>query len=97
MATDKFFEEIAEQSLIKTSIVTKYFSVWAKIIVRQRIRYGAERIGYFDLFCGPGRYKDGTPSSPLVVLETAVANPDLRKHLVTFFIDEKQGSHQTSS
>src|SRR5208283_3900475 len=85
MATDTSFEEVAEQSLLKTSVVTKYFAVWTKIIVGQRKKYAREGIGYFDLFCGPGRYKDGTPSSPLMVLERAVADPDLRKHLVTIF------------
>lgn len=47
-----------------------------------------------DLFAGPGVYKDGTPSTPIVVLQKAVDDPDLRKMLVTFFNDKDKESAQ---
>jgi three-Cys-motif partner protein len=81
----RFFEEREDQSEVKARIVSKYFYVWAKIIApRARV----QRIGYIDLFAGPGRYKDGSASTPLMVLEQAIADPALRGSLVTMFNDE---------
>src|SRR6266536_2120114 len=84
--TSGFFEESREQSLVKSAIVSKYFWAWAKVIMSQ-IKRGGKKIAYVDLFAGPGRYKDGTKSTPLLVLEQAIANPDLRRMLVTIFND----------
>jgi three-Cys-motif partner protein len=42
---------------------------------------------YIDLFAGPGRYKDGTASTPLRVLSQAIEHPDMRNMLVTMFND----------
>lgn len=81
----RFFDEREDQSEVKARIVSKYFSVWAKIIAP---RARAQRIGYVDLFAGPGRYKDGSASTPLMVLEQAIADPTLRDCLVTIFNDE---------
>jgi hypothetical protein len=81
----KFFDEREDQSEVKARIVTKYFYVWAKIIAH---RARGQRIGYIDLFAGPGRYKDGSASTPLMVLEQAIADPALRDTLVTMFNDE---------
>lgn len=57
---EKFFDEREDQSEVKARIVSKYFGAWAKIIGPIST---AERIGYIDLFCGPGRYKDGSKST----------------------------------
>jgi three-Cys-motif partner protein len=45
-------------------------------------------LGYVDLYCGPGRYEDGRKSTPLLVLDKAIANPQLKDRLVTLFNDE---------
>jgi len=50
-------------------------------------RSWAKALAYIDLFAGPGRYEDGTKSTPILILEAAVQNPDLRKLLVTTFND----------
>jgi three-Cys-motif partner protein len=85
---DDFFEEFREQSLIKAKIVRDYFWAWAKVIIGARKRYGGEdRIAYIDLFSGPGRDKAGTKSTPLLVIETAIADPEMRDRLVTIFND----------
>lgn len=85
---NSFFDETTEQSQVKAAIVAKYFDAWAHIIVGAAKRYGnTDRIVYIDLFAGPGRYKDGTKSTPLLVLETAIADPDMRKMLVVHFND----------
>lgn len=90
MATAKFFDESLEQSQIKAEIVAKYFWVWAKIISP----YSA-RIGYIDLFAGPGRYKDGSLSTPIRVLEQAVKDDVLSKKLVAMFND-MNSNHATT-
>ncbi len=91
MTTNSFFNEQKEQSLIKARIVEKYFWVWAKIIIstiKASKRPTPEpKIAYIDLFAGPGRYKDGSKSTPVKVLETAIADPDMRSMLVSIFND----------
>jgi three-Cys-motif partner protein len=46
------------------------------------------RIAYMDLFAGPGKYKDDTPSTPVIVLQKAINDPRLREMLVTVFNDK---------
>lgn len=88
MPSDTFFEESTAQSRIKATIVRDYFWAWVKVIVSaQRKWKKGERIAYIDLFAGPGRYKDGTKSTPLLILETAIADPDMCERLVTIFND----------
>lgn len=88
MIGNAFFDEQKEQSLIKARIVEKYFWVWAKVVIPTVKRTASEpRIAYIDLFAGAGRYKDGSKSTPVKVLETAIADPDLRNMLVSIFND----------
>ncbi len=89
MTEDTFFDSPTEKSQIKIQIVTKYFPAWAKIIIKQAKKQGTTKVGYIDLFSGPGRYKDGSKSTPVFILETAINDPDLREMLVTFFNDKK--------
>ncbi|MBW2343915.1 MAG: three-Cys-motif partner protein TcmP [Deltaproteobacteria bacterium] len=86
MNTRLFFEESKEQSLVKATIVAKYFWAWAKVIIPSA-RKQSGRIAYIDLFAGPGRYKDGTKSTPLLVLERAIQDPEMLKMIVTIFND----------
>jgi three-Cys-motif partner protein len=86
MGNDRFFEEAKEQSVVKSTIVSKYFWAWAKVIM-PTVKRQAGRIAYIDLFAGPGRYKDGTKSTPLLILEQAIADADMRSMLVTIFND----------
>jgi three-Cys-motif partner protein len=89
MANQNFFDERLEQSQIKAEIVSRYFWVWAKIIMAT-MKAGAgrnKRIAYIDLFAGPGRYMDGTQSTPVMILEKAVRDPEMSQMLVTMFND----------
>jgi three-Cys-motif partner protein len=88
MVDNTFFEESREQSEIKARIVAKYFWAWAKVIIPTAKRRD-NRIAYIDLFAGPGRYEDGTLSTPLLVLQRAVEDPDMREMLVTIFNDKR--------
>jgi len=92
MTDNSFFDEAAEQSQVKTAIVEKYFAVWAKVIVNTQKRHPqhAQKIAYIDLFAGPGRYKDGTLSTPLKILSKAIEDEDLRDRLVAIFNDKDE-------
>ncbi len=83
--TDDFFDEQEEQSRVKSEIVVAYFGAWASIMATQ-----SRRIGYVDLYSGPGRYLDGEPSTPLLILEKAIAHQNKRvpQRLVSVFADE---------
>lgn len=84
---EAFFDEQGEQSKVKAAIVSKYFLAWAKVISGYLKDKSDKRIAYIDLFAGPGRYKDGAKSTPIFILEQAVAEPMLRDNLVTLFND----------
>jgi three-Cys-motif partner protein len=87
-----FFDESTEQSQIKAKIVSDYFFAWAKIITNvQR----SDRIAYIDLFAGPGRYKDGTTSTPLLILERGIRDPVIAQRLVTLFNDRDSNSSRS--
>ena len=86
MPTESFFTESSEQSKIKTAIVSKYFWAWAKVIMPWAKKSGG-KIAYIDLFAGPGRYEDGTRSTPLYILEAAIKDADMSRMLVATFND----------
>ena len=86
MSTTSFFDEQKEQSLIKARIVEKYFRAWANVMIPSAKRHNS-KIAYIDLFAGPGRYEDGSQSTPIKVLESAISNPDMQNMLVTVFND----------
>jgi three-Cys-motif partner protein len=90
--SNRFFEERSEASQVKAQIVDKYFRAWAGIVA-PRARGG--RIAYIDLFAGPGRYKDGSASVPLMVLQNAIDDPDLRDKLVSVFNDKNENNTRT--
>jgi three-Cys-motif partner protein len=86
MSTEDFFNESREQSKIKAKIVAKYFRAWATVIMpTMRDRGGL--LAYVDLFAGPGQYLDGTPSTPIIVIQAALKDPELTRRLVTIFND----------
>ena len=89
-----FFDESKEQSQVKATIVSKYFWAWANVIIPSAAQR-AKKIAYVDLFAGPGRYKDGTKSTPLLVLERAIHDSKMRGMLVTVFNDVNSDSSQS--
>lgn len=99
MKGDKFFDETMEQSVVKATIVEKYFGAWSRIITGTQLRHQeqSQKIGYVDLFAGPGRYKDGAISTPLRVLNAALANEKIHDRLITIFNDKDDAHVQTLS
>jgi three-Cys-motif partner protein len=96
MTDNSFFEEQKEQSFVKSTIVAKYFDVWSNVIISTQKLYPerSQKIAYIDLFAGPGRYKDGTQSTPLRILTNAIEKPDLRQRLVAIFNDKDENNYK---
>lgn len=86
MTTDEFFDDPRDQSIIKTEIVRKYFWAWAKVMI-PTVKNHARKFAYIDLFAGPGIYHDGTKSTPILIMERAAQEPDMRHMLEAHFND----------
>lgn len=88
MSNEDFFDEQSIKSEVKTEIVRKYFWAWAKVISKQVKKSGrSNKIGYVDLFAGPGKYKDGSKSTPIHIIEGAIRDEEVRDMLLTIFND----------
>lgn len=94
MADSSFFDESRDNSLVKAEIVAKYFWAWAKVIIPTAKKW-SNKIAYIDLFSGPGRYQDGSKSTPLLILERAIADLDMSQMLVTLFNDKDSNNTQS--
>ncbi len=92
--TENFFDEQSEQSQIKAAIVADYFWRWANVIISTQNRYPQhpQRIAYIDLFAGPGRYQNGSASTPLLIMQRAVADAKIRERLVAVFNDKDENN-----
>lgn len=90
MADNNFFEKQTLSSRVKASIVSEYFPKYCKIIVKKHM---PERIGYFDLFAGPGMYEDGNASTPLLIANNC-NNDNLLKQKVWMVFNDKDYSEQ---
>ena len=88
MSIEDFFDESRDQSLIKAIIVSKYFYAWANVMIPQAKKWSINKIAYIDLFAGTGFYKDGNKSTPLLILEKAIQNDNMREMLITVFNDK---------
>src|SRR4051812_15368882 len=86
MAITEFFAGQTEQSRTKANIVSKYFDGWSSILAPATRRRG-EGLQYIDLYSGPGRYDDGSESTPLLVLRKAIAKPRIHDLLTCVFND----------
>ena len=94
MDSKKFFDERTDQSEVKARIVEKYFYAWANVIMPTAEKR-EKRIAYIDLYAGPGRYKDGAASTPLLVLQHAINHPKMSQMLVALFNDADDGNTAT--
>jgi three-Cys-motif partner protein len=83
MSREDFFTTPEPQSRIKTELVTKYFEAWADVILPR----ASGSIAYVDLFSGPGKFEDGSDSTPLRILNHAKEDEALSRRLVTIFND----------
>jgi three-Cys-motif partner protein len=97
MTANSFFDEQTEQSLVKATIVAKYFDAWASVIVNTQKKnpHKTHKIAYIDLFAGTGRYGDGSQSTPLMILRKAIEKPEIRDRLVTLFNDKDKDNSRS--
>lgn len=82
MSTDGYWDDLEAHSEAKIAIVNKFFAAWAAIIC------GAMSQGYavyLDLYAGKGTYNDGTPSTPIRVIQHVIGNPTLAKKMRLVF------------
>ena len=68
---ERFFDYPQESSRVKQKIVVDYFLSWSNVLARDR------EVGYADLFAGPGRYKNGEKSIPVLVTEQVIQDARL--------------------
>ena len=83
--SSEFFKDQTEQSAIKARIVSSYFTAWARVIKKWN-----GRMGYVDLFCGPGRYGDNHPSAPLEIIQATLSDPVLTQKMQFLFNDQDE-------
>lgn len=76
---ERFFDYPRESSQIKQKVVVDYFVSWSNVLARDRT------VGYADLFAGPGKYKNGDKSIPLLIAERVIQDARLRKHVKLWF------------
>jgi three-Cys-motif partner protein len=74
-----FFDEPSSSSLIKQRFAVDYFMSWTNVLARNRI------VGYADLFAGPGLYKNGDKSVPVLIAERVIAEERLRNTVRLWF------------
>ena len=89
MTPKKFFDKRTAHSEVKARIVAKYFSVWAKVMMPTAAKSGKD-LAYIDLYAGPGRYRDRSVSTPLLILMHALKDENLSRLLKSYFNDDNQ-------
>lgn len=91
---DEFFKKLREGSRIKQKIVTEYFVAYNRVMARA----GRTKVGYADLFAGPGKYtnSDGATqkSIPILVCEATVSNELFRQKVHLWFNDGDRGNYE---
>ena len=80
---EKFYEKQTEQSSVKEKIVSSYFTAWLRVLKK----WGTP-LGYYDLFCGPGRYVDQKETAPLFIVKEVLNDSTLAPRMHLYFNDE---------
>src|ERR1700740_3708158 len=83
MPNEDFFDKQTPSSRIKANIVANYFPKYCKIINKKK----QSSIHYLDLYAGPGKYKDGNPSTPLLIGEACAEDAELKSIVQLMFND----------
>jgi three-Cys-motif partner protein len=76
---ESFFDKPTDASRLKHRVVTDYFSSYTNVLARNR------DVGYADLFAGPGIYRNGEKSIPILITERVIADERLRRHVRLWF------------
>ncbi|MFM2224179.1 MAG: hypothetical protein RJA07_381 [Bacteroidota bacterium] len=82
---DVFFNTQTHSSRIKANIVANYFPKYCKIL----LHYPQQEIRYLDLFAGPGIYKDGSLSTPMLIADACASDSRLKEFVYLMFNDNE--------
>ena len=82
--TEDFFKIQTPSSRVKANLVSQYFPQYCKIISKNVTQ---DKIRYMDLFSGPGKYKDGNLSTPLLIADLCLKDASLQKTVQLIFND----------
>lgn len=76
--------------MLKHGILRRYLEVFA---TKASTNSEGRRVAFIDGYAGPGTYRDGTPGSPAIALESAerVASFRLPRDLRCLFVEEHEG------
>src|SRR5579872_3853440 len=90
----EFFAKLRGGSRVKQKIVTEYFVAYNRVMARGP----RTKIGYADLFAGPGLYRSSEgvtqKSIPVVVCETAIREDSFRERVHLWFNDGDPKNYQ---
>jgi three-Cys-motif partner protein len=82
----EFFKKLREGSRVKQKIVSEYFVAYSRVMAPGP----RAKVGYADLFAGPGLYRDGEQaekSIPILVCEATLREDVLRQKIHLWFND----------
>jgi three-Cys-motif partner protein len=87
MSTENFFEVQTPESRAKTGIVVDHFAAWQNIIGSR----SDGELAYLDLYAGPGRFEDGTDSTPPIIVRKMIESKFASRFRVVF--NEKEPAY----
>lgn len=87
MADERFWDSMSDETRVKVNIVSKYFSFWS--MASTGGKNPSSKISYIDLFSGRGVYKDGTPSTPVRVISSALRHQPTTQALQSLFCESQ--------
>jgi three-Cys-motif partner protein len=80
---ENFFSSPRESSRRKLQIISDYFVAYNRVMVR-----GSQlKVGYADLFSGPGLFDNGEKSVPVIIAERTIADEHFRQKVHLWFND----------
>lgn len=88
VANDKFFQRPQAAAVLKHGVLRRYSTVFATMAGSAT----TGRVAYFDAYAGPGRYGDGSPGSPLLIVRTAIRTARWGRQVRCLFV-EKNARH----
>ena len=90
----EFFKKLREGSRVKQKIVTEYFVAYNRVMTPGT----RAKVGYADLFAGPGVYRDGEgavqKSIPVLVCEAVVREELFRQKVHLWFNDGDENNYR---
>ncbi|MFE6478054.1 three-Cys-motif partner protein TcmP [Streptomyces rochei] len=88
-SSSPFFVSKKAAAVLKHGILKQYVVPFASKVGR----YAPDgRVVYLDGYAGPGRYEDGTPGSPALILDEAARIADFRR-LDCYFVEKQRKSY----